>query len=329
MMDEMISDFPDQLAEAIELVEKSSIEMQKDFFQNVLICGMGGSGIGGDFMRSWLDDKCNVPISVNKNYQIPAFVSRQTLAIVSSYSGNTEESLEAFRKLLQTKAHIVVMSSGGELIEKAKEEGLEHIQLPPDWASPRACLGYSLVAQLYMLHRKGIINEDQKEKIKNAIQSLNDDQEQIREKAEHIARILSGKLPVLYSAQIMEPVTLRWRQQLNENAKTLCWHNCLPEMNHNELVGWKGDHSEIAVVVLRNKNDHARTQVRMNITKEVLIHSAGTYMEVWSKGSSLIEQSLYLVHMGDWVSWYLSEQKGEDAVEVKVIDYLKSELAKI
>jgi glucose/mannose-6-phosphate isomerase len=248
---------------------------------------------------------------------------------VSSYSGNTEETIAALESLDNKEAQIVAISSGGELIKQAKEKQFEYIQVPGNWESPRACLGYSIVQQLTVLHKKGLISAFFKEQFQEAIQLLSDDQEAIKEKAEHIARMLSNKRPVLYAANIMKAVVLRWRQQFNENAKMMCWHNVYPELNHNELVAWKGEHNQIAVVALRNRNDHARTQMRMNISKEILSHAAGTYMEIWSKGNSRIEQSLYLVHLGDWVSWYLANIRGEDAVEVKIIDYLKSELEKL
>ncbi len=258
----------------------------------------------------------------------PHFVGEQTLVVLSSYSGNTEETLNCLKSLEDNPARTVVISSGGEMIEIAENKGYEYIELPSDWASPRACLGYSLVSQLFVLYHKGLIDEGFVDQLDSAVELLKKDREQIREKAEHMARMISGKFPVIYSAESVMPVALRWRQQLNENAKILAWHNTFPELNHNELVGWKGVNDHLALLVLRNKNDHGRTQIRMNISKEIFIQSAGTYIEIWSKGDSLIEQSLYLVHLGDWLSWYLSDIKGEDAVEVKVIDYLKSELAK-
>ena len=329
MMEQLITQFPDQLQDAIEIATAADIRKSETEIQNVLICGMGGSGIGGDFMGAWLEKQCPVPIMVNKDYFIPHFVDQHTLAIVSSYSGNTEESVSAFSQLLGKKAQIMVISSGGDLIEKAKASNISHIQLPSGYSSPRACLGYSLVSQLMVIQKKLGLPENLTAALEAGVERIKLDQDQIKEKASHIAQILATKLPVIYSIEKLRPVSLRWRQQINENAKMLCWHNSFPELNHNELVGWKGNKDHIAVVVLRNKDDHGRTQLRMNISKDIIAHSASTYMEIWSKGDSLIEQSLYFVHLGDWVSYNLSQIRGEDAVEVKVIVYLKSELSKI
>ncbi|MBL7774775.1 MAG: bifunctional phosphoglucose/phosphomannose isomerase, partial [Saprospiraceae bacterium] len=122
-------------------------------------------------------------------------------------------------------------------------------------------------------------------------------------------------------------VALRWRQQINENAKMLCWHHVVPEMNHNELVGWRDQRPDIAAVWLRNRNDLPRNILRMNINKEIIEHFAGSSIEVYSKGKSLAEQVFYLTHLGDWLSFYLAELRQVDPVEIKVIDFLKNELA--
>lgn len=122
---------------------------------------------------------------------------------------------------------------------------------------------------------------------------------------------------------------MRWRQQINENAKMLCWHHAIPEMNHNELVGWRDQRPDVAVVWLRNHDDYPRTAIRTDINKEIVEHYTQTSIQVLSKGKSLIEKALWLVHLGDWVSVYLAELRNVDPIEIKVIDFLKAELAKV
>ena len=151
----------------------------------------------------------------------------------------------------------------------------------------------------------------------------------IQKSARKIAGFLAGKTPVIYVADQMESVAVRWRQQINENAKMLCWHHALPEMNHNELVGWRDQRPDVAVIWLRNRDDFQRTAIRMDINKDIVEHYTQTSIEVWSKGKSLIEKAFYLVHLGDWMSFYLSELHQVDATEIKVIDFLKAELAKV
>ena len=126
-----------------------------------------------------------------------------------------------------------------------------------------------------------------------------------------------------------EGVAVRFRQQINENSKMLCWHHVIPEMNHNELLGWRTNVDNLAVVYFRNKLDYDRNQIRIDINKKVISKFTDNITEIWSKGSSVIENTLYHIHLGDWVSWYLSEMNNVDAIEIDVINYLKGELAKI
>ena len=328
-MDKMIARFPAQLAEALEIAENISLEKHTSPFRSVLISGMGGSGIGGNVVQDMVRAECKLPIVVNKGYSAPAWANKHTLAICSSYSGNTEETLSTFEQLLGTGAKIVCIASGGKLIERAKAHGLDYVQLPGGWSSPRACLGYSVVAQLGVLRAAKLIPGKLLNSVKVAQKLLVKDDADIQKKAKKIAGFLAEKTPVIYAPDHIESVAVRWRQQINENAKMLCWHHVVPEMNHNELVGWRNNRPELAVVWLRNRDDFQRTATRIDINKEIVEHFTGTSIEVWSKGKSLTEKAFYLVHLGDWVSYYLAELRDVDPVEIKVIDYLKGELAKV
>ena len=327
-MDQLIQQFPTQLLEAIEIGQSASISIPDQPIHMAYVVGMGGSGIGANFVASFVRGECKIPFIVGKSYQIPAFVGPNTLVIASSYSGNTEETLYAFEQALAAGAKVVVIASGGQLIEKAKKHGLDYIQLPGGKPSPRACLGYSLVQQLFILHKIGLIAESRIHELTAAASLLEREQEDIRQRASTIASFLQGKLPVIYIEGRMEAVALRLRQQINENAKMLCWHNVVPEMNHNELVGWRTQQHNIAVLFLRNQDDFERNKLRMDINKEIIANCTSSIIEVYSKGSSQIARSLYLVHLGDWISYYLAELQAVDAVEISVIDYLKAELGK-
>ena len=153
--------------------------------------------------------------------------------------------------------------------------------------------------------------------------------DQIKIDAKEVANQLHGKIPIIYTTDRMESVAVRLRQQINENSKMLCWHHVIPEMNHNELVGWRIKDDKLAVLYMRNNDDFKRNQVRIDINKEIISKYSSNIIEVHSKGSSLVERAMYFVHLGDWISWYLSEMRGVDAIEVDVIDYLKSELSKV
>lgn len=328
-MNKMIARFPEQLGEALALAEKIDLQKHNAPFRSVFISGMGGSGIGGGFVQDFVRSSCKLPIAVSKGYHAPAWAGRHTLAICSSYSGNTEETLSTFEELLGTGAKIVCIASGGKLIELAKKQGIDYVQLPGGWSSPRACLGYSVVTQLGVLRAAKLIPQKLLTSVKNAQKLLVKDDADIQKRAKKIAGFLAEKTPVIYAPDHIESVAVRWRQQINENAKMLGWHHVVPEMNHNELVGWRNNRPDLAVVWLRNRDDFARTATRIDINKEIVEHFTATSIEVWSKGKSLIEKAFYLTHLGDWVSYYLAEIREVDPVEIKVIDYLKAELAKV
>ena len=143
-----------------------------------------------------------------------------------------------------------------------------------------------------------------------------------------MAAQISDKLPVIYSGGDFEGVCIRFRQQLNENSKKLCWHHSFPEMNHNELVGWRSESQDKAVLLLRNESDLARNQKRMELSKEIFAGYHPLIIEIFSKGSNRLEKTLYLVHLCDWISIYVAEINGTDAMEIDVINYFKSQLAK-
>jgi glucose/mannose-6-phosphate isomerase len=326
-METLVAQFPDQLIEALQIGKAAKIHPSEHPIHRVYVAGMGGSGIGADFVASFIRDECQVPYQTGKGYSIPAFVDQNTLAIVSSYSGNTEETLSSFEEMRASGAKIICLASGGRLIEEAQRHGLDYIQLPGGSPSPRACLGYSLVQQLWILHHLGLISGTLLDQIASAAELLREHQATIQERADQVAGLIHDRLPVIYSLDRLEPVAVRMRQQFNENGKMLCWHHVLPEMNHNELVGWRQAEERIAAIFLRSVDESKRNQLRTEITKEVVGNFAGSVLEIRAKGSNLVERALYLVHLADWISVQLAVLRGVDAIEIKVIDYLKKTLA--
>jgi len=327
-MKNLIENFPNQLREALEIGAKAKLAGPKKKIKNILITGLGGSGIGGTIAAEIISNECPVPITVNKDYFIPAFVNEETLVIVCSYSGNTEETVQAFEAALKKNAMIACVTSGGKIAEMAKSKNLDMIMIPGGMP-PRACLGYSLVQIFVILHQYGMTGDSFKKQFSDSITLLEKEKSNILAEANKLGDFFNAKIPVIYAVDGYNGVATRFRQQINENSKMLCWHNILPEMNHNELVGWAGKNESLAVVILRNKTDYSRTQARLEISKEVFKKYTPNVTECWSKGESQIEKSLYLIHLTDYVSVILAEKKKIDAMEVNIINHLKGELAKI
>ena len=327
-MKELVQNFPSQLQEAMIIGQNYRFLAAKKSFANVVLTGLGGSGIGGTIAQNFVFDKLKVPFWVNKDYHLPAFVNKDSLVIVSSYSGNTEETLNTLKLAIKAKATIVCVTSGGKVAEIAKSKKIDCILLPSGMP-PRACLGYSMLQVLYIFDHFGLINVPFEKEVKAAIKLLKSEQKSIQAKARSIAKKLVGKMPVIYSSADFEGVAIRFRQQINENGKMLCWHHAIPEMNHNELVGWRDKDDNKVVIILRNANDYERIQLRMDINKKIIKQYTKNIIEIESVGKSYWERVFYLIHLTDWVSVYLAEYREQDATEVKVIDFLKGELAKV
>jgi len=327
-MNDYINDFSNHLREAIEIADNTTLTAYTKEIRNILICGLGGSGIGGTIVSDIISSKVNIPIAATKDYSIPNFVNEHTLVIANSYSGNTEETLYALEKCQARGAEIAVITSGGKLKTIAEENKYNKIIIPGN-QPPRAMFGYAFTELFFMLNHYGIIDDSFKADFDKAICLIDTEKADIQKQAMDLAKKMYKQTPVIYVAKGFEGVAVRFRQQLNENSKMLGWHNVVPEMNHNELLGWRTNVDGLAVVYFRNKSDYDRNQIRMDINKKVILEYTTNITEIWSKGDSLIENSLYHISLGDWVSWYLSEMNNVDAIEIDVIDFLKGELAKI
>lgn len=327
-MKQLITDFTNQISKAIVIGNAYEASDWNANISNVLISGLGGSGIGGTIAAEVVAPEARIPILTNNGYFIPNFVGINTLFLACSYSGNTEETISAAKLAHAEGAKIVVISSGGKLKEMASENSWDYIGIPGG-QPPRASFGLSFPQVLYVLHAHQIISKGFEKELEAAIKLLDENEEAIQKEALQVTEKLFGKIPVIYAADGFGGVATRFRQQINENSKMLCWHHVIPEMNHNELVGWRSKNDDLAVILFRSESDFDRIQARMNINKGTFAEYTNTIIEVWSKGASDLQRALYLVHIGDWISYFLAEKKGIDETEVKVIDHLKGELAKL
>lgn len=325
-MKNFIQDFTKQLKEAIEIANSAELKPAANSINNVVICGIGGSGIGGKIIANLTRLESKIPVATCNEYDIPSYVNENSLVIASSYSGNTEEVLSMIKQAINANAEIACITSGGELLDLATKKDFNYIKVPGG-NPPRACLGYSFTQLLkYFCHYK-IIDKVALNELQSAIELLEEDAAEIELKAGEIAKSLSGKLPVIYSSGAYEAVASRFCQQLNENSKMLCWHNKLPELNHNEIVGWTEKRDDLAVVFFNCDEDYYRTKARAEFTKKLVTDYASSVSEILIKGDNDIERSLYLIHITDWISVKIAEINNTDPIEIRVIDALKNELA--
>lgn len=267
------------------------------------------------------------PLPLIKIIFLPEFVNENTLVIVSSYSGNTEETLSAMQMAISKKAQIVCITSGGKVLALAKQHQFDFIEIPGGMP-PRSCIGYALVEMIKILVAKGFANASLFADLDKSIALLDAENNSIKTEAQKIAEKLYTKFPVLYSLGSCEGTVVRFRQQINENSKMLCVHHTFPEMNHNELVGWTVKNDALAVVTFHTSFDYERTKKRYEVCRPIFEKYANTVIDIKAKGVSKLEQFFYLINIGDWISCYMADLRGIDPVEVNVIDHLKAELSK-
>jgi len=331
-MKKLIEGFTRQLSEAIRIGQAVDLVRQGSDIRNVLITGMGASGIGANLVDSLTFGRIPIPITVCKGYNIPQFVSPHTLFIACSYSGNTEETLAAIQKAMLKRAHIICITSGGKMLELAKEYNFFYIRIPDQFESPRAMIGYMIVCLLSALYHTNLIGAAFIKETENAIEYLDRGEKAIQAEAELIAKKLRGKLPFIYCDGRLHAMALRFQQQLNENAKQLAHVNTFPEMNHNEIVGWqfpKNLLSTIQVIYLYSDHDHERVEKRLEICRGLFEKNSNPIIDIVAEGASLLEQYYYLIHLTDWISYFLAKENQVDPDPVEAIVFLKEELAKL
>jgi glucose/mannose-6-phosphate isomerase len=293
---------------------------------------MGGSGIGANFIQTLLYDELKVPVSVNKSYDIPAFVNANTLVITCSYSGGTEETISGAEQAFAKGAQVVGVTSGGALGDLLTKNGAEFIAIPSRDKSPRAGIGYAVTQLLKIFKHFDLCESDHFDDIRKSAGQLARKANSIQTNAEDLAEKLRGKFPIFYADSRLEAVLLRNQQQIAENSKQFSHQNFFPEMNHNELVGWRfpeGFLETTVTVMLRTDYDNERSSTRMDICEDIFV-KAGTQLEiVGAKGESFIQQAIYLVHFLDWMSYFLAVENNVDPFPVDVITFLKNELSKV
>ena len=336
-MHELLENFSKAIEDAYDIISRFEVPSRyKKKYTSICFSGLGGSAIGADFIKSYLEDEITIPIIVNREYTIPALVGKDTLFIVSSYSGNTEETLSAYKAAREKGVDIIALSSNGKLMDWAVKDGVPFIRIPGQ-LPPRAALAYGTVPFLKILADIGLISSKDRD-IKDAAKTLNALKKSFRSKSpkaknmpKKIANRLHGRFPVIYGASVhVNAVVTRWRGQLAENSKTISSSHTFPEMNHNEIVGWENPKKflkGLAVLFLKDKDDHPRVKLRMDITKSIIKKVRPEIIEVESSGKSLLARLFSLVYIGDWVSFYLAILNDVDPTPVDRVMYLKKKLS--
>ncbi len=327
--------FDRQCREGLEVGRTVELKVNPSTVVNIIVMGMGGSGISGDVSRVLFEDELKVPLFVNRHYDLPAFVGPGTLAIAVSYSGNTEETLSGLDAALERGAQILVVSSGGKISELAAENDLTLVTIPTG-LQPRAALGYLSIPLAVVLERLGFVG-DVGPAIEEAIDLLGREAERygptvplVENPAKQLAVAFFDKMPVVYGSEgITGLAAFRWRCQLNENAKVCGRWNMLPELDHNEICGWQ-ELEELGrrahLVFLRDRDEHLQIMKRFEATRELIAGHFDGIEEFTSTGESKAARLLSLIYLGDFASIYLALLNGIDPSPVERIESLKKRL---
>ncbi|HAG08899.1 MAG TPA: bifunctional phosphoglucose/phosphomannose isomerase [Desulfotomaculum sp.] len=335
-----LAQLPEQCREALQLGKKAALSpvlplMEEKEIAQVVVTGLGGSAIGGDLLRTYIADKVNIPVVVNRHYELARFVGPRTLLFAVSYSGNTEETISAYRQAKAKGAAVVVLTSGGALKEMARQDNIPVITVPTGFA-PRAALGYLFIPILVVLENLHLLNNQETE-VNALVSHLKELSSQYKPEvplAKNYAKLLAGqlhnRLPVIWgSSGTTEVAAQRWKGQINENAKTPAYWNVLPELNHNEIVGLEGPAEllqRLYLIILSHPHDHPQVQKRISITKELVAGVTAGVSEINASGTAELARLFSLIYLGDYTSVYLAFLYGVDPGPVKVIDRLKKAL---
>jgi glucose/mannose-6-phosphate isomerase len=335
-MKSILLSFADQYRDARDNAQKFEVPESYRHIKNIVISGMGGSAIGGDLLRSLFGDECPVPIVINRDYKIPGFVDDSTLFIAASYSGNTEETISAFEFAQEKKAKIISISCGGKLQELSTEAGIPNFTIERKGLQPRCALGYLFIPMIFFLSKLGLITdqsqnlEEATEVIAQASEELSPDMPAENNQAKQMAIILYNRLPVIYAPQsYFDIVAMRWKGQINENSKMMAFYNVIPEMNHNEIVGWgiPEDISQRCVVIILTDSDVSpKIRKRIDVTKSLIAEEGTQVIEIQATGKSTLAKALDLIYFGDFMSYYLALLNSVDPTPIERILILKSML---
>ncbi len=329
-MRDLIEKFPTQLNDAIVDLSKMDSTAHKTVAQNfspsgVLIIGMGGSGIGGAIVEGILSQSSKIPVLSCADYSIPGWVCESTLVVACSYSGNTEETIEAVKIASERGAKISVVTSGGVLSDMAKEKDWPIVTMPGGHP-PRSQFGRGFTGLTWTLKQFSVFSENMYADLESSPAFLNTMVETIIEQAGSLADLVENKIIMIYSDTSTGGIATRMRQQLNENSKLLVNTHVLPEMNHNELVGWDSGTNEHVAIIIRTPEDNIRSRFRMDFCSDIFRELEADVIMIDAIGENQMQRLMYLNQLSDWLSLLLAERSGTCPVDIKNIIRLKSAL---
>jgi len=336
---------PEHCQDAIQIAEKIKIPNEAKVSkkitikyrkpQNIIITGMGGSAIGGEILQDWLRDKLPIPVQICRNHTLPAYANRNTLVFAISYSGETEETLNAFIDAIRRKCMTITISSGGHLLSFSKKLQIPHVTIP-NGRPPRAAIPYIFFPLPILLEKMDILSNIEKdtEETIRILKKVSEENSPHIPTKKNISKTLALKLketiPVVYGFGQSRAVAHRMKTQFNENSKLFSTYNVFPELNHNEAVGWevsKNFAKKFSVILIRDHDEPPEIKYRIEMTKTLVLHKAQKVLEIYARGKGRLAKMFSVLLVGDLVSIFLAILRGVDPAPVKTIDLIKREMS--
>jgi glucose/mannose-6-phosphate isomerase len=320
--------------EALKNAQRIVVDYPKP--SNIVVAGLGGSAIGGDLLKDWAKNQLSVPIEVSREYKLPAYANKKTLVFITSYSGDTEETLGSFLDAMKRKCMVYCISSGGALIKYAQKLKVPYLQVPGGMP-PRAALPYMLLPLLIYMEKAGLVKgvTEELEEALPLLEKVSQDNEPEKLTVENFSKGLAHNIgesaPVIYGFGMYRSVAQRFKQQFNENSKSAAKWEYFPELDHNEIVGWEGRGEQIrwfTVILIRDVDEPLEIESRIEVTKQIMEQAGLVIVDLEVQGKSALAKILSTIVIGDFTSVYLSVLRGADPTPVKTISTLKNTLAK-
>lgn len=319
---QIILDFSRQFPVGLKTAEKVRVPGK---FRGVIVCGMGGSALPGDILAFYLEEsRVELPLQIHRDYLLPREADKNHLTVCLSYSGNTEETLSAFKEALKKNLPLVAITSGGELGKLCQKHKIPYAKIPSG-IPPRLALGYQFASLVRILANTRLLPASSLNEAALLEKNLNP--QEAEEAGKKLAEGISDKFPVIYASRKNKALARIWKISFNENSKTPSFSNVFPELNHNEMAGWTNAPKDFHIIILRDETDEKNILKRMVSTAEIARQKgmAVDFTEIEGRGLNKIFTGIIL---GNWASYYLALKKRIDPFEIKIIEDLKIKLAK-
>jgi len=328
-MRKIILNFPLQFNRGLKVAKNVSLKHYRIVStpNNIIICGMGGSALSGEILINLRP----LNFFIHKSYGLPIQAGNGSIVICVSYSGNTEETLSTFKEASKRKLPVIAITTGGELAKLAKKNDIPLVVLPAPYTQPRLSLGLQFAALLQVLANHYLIPDNYIHEITKLETSLKP--KSLENKGKALAKKIGKKIPIIYTPEKLKGLGLIWKNNFNENAKTLAFSNHIPEMNHNEIVGFwnigkKEIKNDIITIILRDKKENSRILKRINIIENILKEEGVTSVIIDIGGKNMLETIFNSAILSLWASYYLALGYYKiDPTKIEIIDKIKNKLA--